>query len=95
MEAIKCGGWTVNENMKECDLPKSVEIAFRKATDVLLGAKYMPVLFIGSQVVAGTNYMLICKQTLILAESIEHVVKMGIYVNLDFEAVVTSIETII
>jgi len=59
------GGWSINDNLKPCPLPEEVASAFSEANTHLMGALYVPVLYCGSQVVAGMNYMIICKQTLV------------------------------
>ncbi len=57
-------------------LPKDVEKGFKELTEHIEGASYEPVLYVGSQVVAGVNYMIICKQTLLDKEATQHVVKL-------------------
>ena len=53
-----CGGWTpsadptVTEELREL---------FEKGTETLTGASYIPVAYLGSQVVAGTNYAFLCQ----------------------------------
>lgn len=44
----------------------------------LVGAQYKALLFLGTQVVKGTNYYFIAEQTLILATPIRRVVKVCI-----------------
>lgn len=57
------GNWNINEEMEVCTLPKEVQAAFDKWN--ILGVKYEPVLYAGTQVVKGINYMFICKTTLV------------------------------
>lgn len=66
--------------MNEAQLNEDVRRAFDGALKNLVGAKYTPVLYCGSQVVNGTNYMLICKQGLATAPHVEHLVKLTINV---------------
>lgn len=42
----------------------------------LLGADYVPVLYVGKQVINGINYMIICKQTDAVSDALEHLVKI-------------------
>ena len=49
------GAWNVDE-MKGCNLPQKVASAFTAVTGELVGADYMPVLYVGSQDVNGRNY---------------------------------------
>lgn len=57
------GTWEIAK-MKKSSLPEKVASGFSEATKNLKGAKYRPVLYCGKQIVAGTNHMIICKQTL-------------------------------
>ena len=57
----------------------------------MIGATYVPVLYCGFQIVAGNNYMLICKQTLATNPPADHVVKMVIHKPLNGRAAIISI----
>ena len=66
----------------------------------LVGASYVPVLYVGMQVVHGTNHMLICKQTLAAQGASERLVKMVLNQNCDDGSIVgqwsvVSIEQIV
>ncbi len=52
------GGWEQASSMKVTDEHKEL---FKKAQETLAGATYTPLAFLGSQVVAGTNYRFLCK----------------------------------
>ena len=67
--------------MKACVLPQALNNAFYNVTSKLMGAKYVPVLYVGSQVVHGTNYYLLAEQTIMNATKTKHIVKMVINVN--------------
>lgn len=62
------GGWTVNPDSTQAVLPEDVQTAFDAATMKLLGVNYTPVAYLGSQVVAGTNYAVLAKKTTVTAE---------------------------
>lgn len=66
----KVGGWNLVE-MEPCKLPQEVATGFTEAMDGMAGASYVPVLYCGTQVVNGTNHLLICRQTMVTAEPIE------------------------
>jgi len=89
------GGWVIDENMNKCKLPAEVKSAFNEAMTGFTGAAYTPVLYVGCQVVAGMNYMLICKQRLVVPEKVEGVVQMTIYKPLKDKAVITEIKPIL
>lgn len=69
------GGWEL-ANMQACNLPEKVASGFGEVTQSMVGAKYLPVLYVGTQVVHGVNHMLICKQALAAQGAPEYLVKM-------------------
>ena len=87
------GGWTVNEDMPEYKLPEDVQTAFDEAK--VVGTQYVPVLYLGSQLVSGRNYMLICKQILSTTEQSVSIVEMTIYKPLNAPAKITEIKAIL
>lgn len=64
-EDMITGGWSVNQGdpSLDADENKDVKAAFEKATTTLTGVKLTPVAYLGSQVVAGTNYSILCTET--------------------------------
>ncbi len=61
------GGWTITEDFKNypvCDLPQGVADAFSEVMKNWVGAKYEPLMYLGTQVVSGTNHMILCRETL-------------------------------
>ena len=54
------GGWELYENEANV-LPEKVQTAFDKACETFTGSELKPVAYIASQVVAGTNYMILCE----------------------------------
>ena len=59
------GGWTAAEDPRVTEEHKKL---FEKACETLTGAVYTPILYLGSQVVAGTNYRFLCKMEASVAE---------------------------
>ncbi|HSQ89500.1 hypothetical protein [Romboutsia sp.] len=88
------GGWVIDIK-HPCCVCKKLICCFDKAFEDLLGANYEIVLYLGYQVVAGTNHMLLCKQTLTTNPPEEHLVIVKIFKSLNCECSVTSVETII
>ncbi len=79
------GGWNITDYAKElpaCELPQEVASAFTKATTELVGASYEPLMYVATQVVAGSNHMLLCRQTLSDLEHTIKIAKMTIYIPL-------------
>lgn len=89
------GAWEIDENMKVCELLPGVAEVFTDVTKPLIGAKYLPVLYVGKQIVSGCNYMFICKQVLSTAHADTHVVKMVIYKPAAGKAEIVSIEQLV
>jgi len=54
------GGWAITE---DASVPEDVLALFEEATGELTEAEYEPVALLGTQVVAGTNYCILCRVT--------------------------------
>lgn len=52
------GGWTPSADPA---VTEELKALFDKGTETLTGAGYIPVAFLGTQVVAGTNYAFLCR----------------------------------
>ena len=52
------GGWTAAEDAAITD---EVRALFDQAMEGLVGVNYVPVAYLGSQVVAGTNHAILCQ----------------------------------
>lgn len=76
------GGYTLAP-MQACSLPQKVATGFTQVAASMVGAKYLPVLYVGEQIVHGINHMLICKQTLLDRDATEHLVEVVLNQNLD------------
>ena len=83
---VLAGGWAIPDHFTPAVLPEEVQIAFDKATETLTGAGYTPMAYLGSQIVAGTNYAILCScegSALELGVSLRVIV---IYVDLEGNA---------
>ena len=76
------GSWNIDE-LKPCNLPQKATSAFTEITSRVVGTEYMPVLYVGKQIVNGTNYCILAVQTLITANSPKRLVRMVIHESLD------------
>ena len=56
------GGWTPAADPALSD---EVRALFEKAMEGLMGVDYVPVAYLGSQVVAGTNHAILCQATVV------------------------------
>lgn len=62
------GRWIPTED-DSTQIPEEVLTAFTKATEELTGCDYMPVALLATQLVAGTNYCLLCQTRLVTPEA--------------------------
>ena len=82
------GGYTEPKSMQMTDEAKK---AFDKATETLTGMSYEPLLLVGSQVVAGTNYRIFCKATASTEGTDQRYAFLTIYADLKGNATVSEI----
>ena len=76
-------------------LPQKAASAWSAGINGIIGAGYKPLVFVGTQVVKGTNYWFIAEQTLTTRNADKHIVKLCIneFKNV-YELVPESIERI-
>ncbi len=84
------GGWYTGD-ADGADLPADAEAAFGKATDGLTGIDYDALALLGSQVVAGRNYAVLCKAETADGSKSAALAVMIIYADLSGGARITSI----
>ena len=65
--------------------------AFEKATEGLLCVDYVPVALLSTQVVAGTNYRILCEATEVYPGAETHYAVMTVYEGLDGSANILGI----
>lgn len=85
------GGWEVNGEDVEADMPAEAKAAFDKAMEELDGATYTPIAYLGSQIVAGVNYAYLCKTTLVTAEPLTKLTLVKVYSDLEGGASILDI----
>lgn len=74
------GGWTAPEDTAITEEVKTVvDVALEK----LLGVDYTPVALVGTQVVAGTNYCVLCEAAAVVPDAVPYYVLVYIYEALD------------
>lgn len=90
-----CGGITLAEQKGLTSMPQNAASAWIAVEGGIVGAGYKPLVFVGTQIVQGTNYHFIAEQTLILAEPERHIVKIVVNeFNGEYKIVPQSIEVI-
>ena len=82
------GGWTVNADIPVKELAGDAGKAFAKAFERISAIKYEAVELLGSQVVAGANYAVLCKD--LLSGSTPKLCVLTVYAALDGSAEVLS-----
>ena len=85
------GGWELFANEANA-LPEDVQAAFDKATETFTGSELKPVAYVASQVVAGTNYMILCETTTTTKEPETSYQMVIVYADLEGNAEITQIK---
>ena len=79
---MKLGKWDL-DNLRSVNLPQKVQSAFTAVTADLVGADFIPVLYVGKQLVNGTNYCVLAVQKPVTREPETHLFKLVIHETLD------------
>ena len=87
----KVGGWELNTSVTNTINSKEEDI-FKKAVEEYTGAELEPIAYLGSQVVAGTNHMYLCKSTTTTEKPIISFKVVIVYENLQNEVELVRIE---
>lgn len=85
------GGWSLTPDMESAALPEDVQTAFDKAMADFSGVGYHPLAYLGSQVVAGSNYAVLCNAVTVTAQPQSALAVVVIYADLEGGAQVTSV----
>lgn len=90
---MKLGGWISNtENPAE--IPQEVLDAFNKAIEGLEGCTYEPIALLASQVVAGMNYCLLCRLTVVYPDAQPTYALVYVYQNIEGACELAHVEDI-
>ena len=87
-DADLAGGWTVSEDGKVTDDAKN---ALEKALEAYTGMEFEAKALLGTQIVAGTNYKLLCIGTTVTAEPESAWKVVTVYADLDGNAEITDV----
>ena len=85
---VLVGGWAVPDSP---EIPEDVLDAFERAMEGLTGVGYVPVALIGTQVVSGMNYRILCEATPVVANPETHYAIVTVYEDLSGNAEITGI----
>ena len=82
------GGWAITDST---DMSAEAQTAFDKAIEGLIGVKYSPVALLGTQLVSGTNYCVLCESTAIYPDAQPYYTLVYIYADLQGNAKVSGV----
>lgn len=88
IEGIIAGAW------EEADSPvvtEELQAKLDKALEGQVGATYTPVAYLGSQIVSGHNYMLLCRVAPVTADPVETYAIVSIYEDTEGNAQMTNV----
>ena len=94
------GGWEIapaqsailtEEAQPEPMMTDEAAVAFLKATEALDGADYTPVALLATQVVAGTNYCILCQITPVVPDPVPTWALVYIYADLEGNAEILNV----
>lgn len=85
------GGWETVAHQGATLPDGEAQAAFEKAVESLDGAAYTPVALIGKQIVAGTNYCVLCQITPVVPDAKPAWALVYIYADLQGNAEVTNV----
>ena len=88
------GGFEANTGDTDLSKNKKAAAAFGKTMKNIDGVDYEPIAYLGSQVVAGTNYMILCRSLVISPNSEPKFVLVTIYEDLSGNTEMNGVETI-
>ena len=82
------GGWTPAEDYTVTEERQAV---FEKGMEMLVGVRYVPVAYLGSQVVAGTNHVFLCQATVVYPDAQPYYVLIYLYEDLQGQVTILNI----
>lgn len=83
------GGWAINNDFDGTDDANAMS-AFEKATEDLDGYRYDVAAVLGSQIVAGTNYLYLCRAEMVVPDAKPEYVILKVYEDLEGNAEITG-----
>ncbi len=84
------GGWTLTE-FEGAELPEAAQKAYDKALEGYTGMGYVPYALLGTQVVSGTNYMILAKGTTVTPEPVSALYVLVIYEDTEGNCTVANV----
>ena len=87
-ESALVGGWTEAEGARLSD---EAGAAFSKALEGLTGVSYEPLALLGTQLVSGTNYCILCQATVVYPGAAPYYALVYVYADLQGNAELLNI----
>ena len=87
-ESQTVGGWTLTD---DGTLTEEARSAFDTAMEGLVGVSYTPLALLGTQLVSGTNYCLLCEAAVVYPDAQPYYAVVTIYQDLQGKAEVRNI----
>ena len=84
-------GWVLNDDETVGYAPDEAKAAFDKALEGFVGQGFDLIAYLGSQVVAGTNHMFLCRGTTVTAEPVVGLKVVTVYADLEGNAEITNV----
>ncbi len=84
------GSWQIPNDYTKGKLPEDVQKAFAKATEKTPEGTLTPVAYLGSQVVSGTNYAILCCGQTMAEDSVSVMQIVTVYQDLEGNAEITN-----
>lgn len=84
------GGWTVGEEVTANDIGEEAQKALDAALKGFAGMGYEPVAVLGTQVVAGVNYAILCKGHAVVPNAASNLYVIKVFAGLDGSAEITA-----
>ena len=83
---VLAGGWYAPNEVTSLPLPDEAKAALDKALSGFVGSNIEPMALLGTQVVAGTNYAILCRVTPVTPDAISSVQVVTVYADLQGNA---------
>lgn len=91
-EGMMAGGWNPAEDTA---VTEEAQEALTKALDGFVGSSIEPVALLGTQVVAGINYCLLCRVTPVVPNAVPHYALVYVYAGVDGTAQLLEIQDLV
>lgn len=90
-EGTLFGGWAAAGDSSVTD---EVYALMNKALEQVMGVDYVPVAYLGTQVVAGTNHAVLCRATAVVPNEVPYWAVLYLYEDLEGDVSIMNIKTL-